>query len=83
MKKISCKKFQKEMTMKATDEKDVKHTCCFCSADCLLGGNDPDPLAEKGVCCDDCNIAVIFARIGMVKLARCILDKRIMIMNEN
>jgi hypothetical protein len=43
MKKISCKKFQKEMTMKTIDEKDVKHTCCFCSADCLLGGNDPEP----------------------------------------
>ena len=39
MKKISCKKFQKEMTMKATDEKDVKHTCCFCSADCLYIGS--------------------------------------------
>jgi hypothetical protein len=54
-----------------------KPICCFCSAECLYYGNNPDPLAENGVCCDGCNEAVIFARMGMDKLARALLDKRI------
>jgi len=49
--------------------------CCFCGNKCLYGGSSPEPLAEKGVCCDECNSAVIFARLGMLKLARCMLNK--------
>jgi hypothetical protein len=54
-----------------------KPICCFCSAECLYYGNNPAPLAENGVCCDGCNEAVVFARMGMDKLARSMLDKRI------
>ena len=70
------------------EEEEVKEAgkpiCCFCSHECEYYGNNPEPLGNPdGVCCDGCNEAVVFARMGMVKLARCILDKRIMIMNEN
>lgn len=26
-------------------------------------GNNPDPLAQKGQCCDECNVEVVSARI--------------------
>jgi hypothetical protein len=43
--------------------------CCLCGERCdCKYGNNPAPLAEKGVCCDDCNHnKVIPARFNMLK----------------
>lgn len=37
--------------------------CCLCGAYIRGFGNNPDPLAMEGRCCDDCNIKVIEARM--------------------
>ena len=42
-----------------------KHTCCICGKEFEGYGNNPYPVAEDGVCCDDCNMnKVIPARIS-------------------
>jgi hypothetical protein len=71
-----------EETEDETEEEEVKEAgkpiCCFCSHECEYYGNNPEPLGNPdGVCCDSCNEAVVFARMGMVKLARSMLDKKI------
>lgn len=39
--------------------------CCLCGRECENEwGNNPWPLAEKGVCCDECNDKVVAARIA-------------------
>ena len=38
--------------------------CCICKESCIGFGNNPDPVKEKGRCCDVCNYTkVIPARI--------------------
>ena len=69
-----------DLTDYETEEEEKQETgkpiCCFCSAECEYYGNNPEPLGNPdGVCCDACNEAVVFARMGMVKLARNMLDK--------
>ena len=39
------------------------YTCVLCDDFCTGYGNNTSPLAE-GLCCDDCNIDMIFARIN-------------------
>ena len=45
-----------------------KHTCCICGKEFEGYGNNPYPVAEDGVCCDDCNMdKVIPARISQLQ----------------
>ena len=38
--------------------------CCLCGRECEdIYGNNPYPLAQKGVCCNECNQHVIMARM--------------------
>ncbi|MCR5491947.1 MAG: hypothetical protein K6F32_07465 [Bacilli bacterium] len=39
------------------------YTCCLCHRRFIGHGNNPDPLATEGRCCDECNRKVIEARI--------------------
>ena len=41
-----------------------KHKCCLCGRMFDGWGNNPAPLRDKGVCCDDCNGGVILARMA-------------------
>lgn len=44
-----------------------KKKCCICNKDFIGYGNNPWPLKEKGLCCDECNKKVVlerFARYG-------------------
>ena len=41
--------------------------CAICHDEFHGFGNNPQPLAEEGRCCDDCNVDVIVARMfGML-----------------
>lgn len=41
--------------------------CCLCGRECEnQWGNNPWPLAEKGVCCDDCNDLVTATRLSKI-----------------
>ena len=41
------------------DREIVLNRCCICDK-CFTGhGNNPEPVKEKGVCCDDCNNNVV------------------------
>lgn len=37
--------------------------CCICGKDYEGYGNNPQPLKNKGRCCDSCNWEVINARV--------------------
>lgn len=42
-------------------------TCCLCGRECEnQWGNNPWPLAQKGVCCDDCNDLVTATRLSRI-----------------
>ena len=42
--------------------------CCLCGQEFIGWGNNPQPLAEEGACCDQCNLErVIPARLGMME----------------
>ena len=43
--------------------------CCLCGnkTECPFG-NNPAPIARKGVCCGECNNVVIFVRMGIIPL---------------
>lgn len=44
-----------------------KHTCCICGREFEGYGNNPYPVKDDGVCCDDCNVnAVIPARLEIL-----------------
>lgn len=45
----------------------TKHKCCICGREFEGWGNDPAPLKNKGVCCDDCNSKVILARLSAMR----------------
>lgn len=38
--------------------------CCLCGREFKGWGNNPAPLRDKGVCCDECNGGVILARMA-------------------
>ena len=41
--------------------------CCLCGRECENEwGNNPWPLAKKGVCCDECNDRVTAARLSAI-----------------
>ncbi len=40
-------------------------TCCLCGKTIKGWGNNPWPLKNEGVCCDECNQKVIEKRIAM------------------
>ena len=35
--------------------KNEKHTCCICGKTFYGYGNNPNPVKDDGICCDDCN----------------------------
>ena len=39
-----------------------QYTCVLCNEQNKGYGNNPEPLASEGQCCNDCNIKVIVAR---------------------
>ena len=45
-----------------------EHICCICGKRFKGYGNNPEPLKKKedGVCCAECNKAVISARIDEI-----------------
>ena len=44
-----------------------KRTCCICGKNFEGWGNNPAPVKDEGVCCDDCNATrVIPARIAQL-----------------
>ena len=40
-----------------------EHICCICGKRFKGYGNTPEPLKHEGVCCNECNIEVIKARV--------------------
>ena len=40
--------------------------CVMCGCDAGEYGNNPAPLFDEGVCCDDCNMKVVEARLMML-----------------
>jgi hypothetical protein len=44
-------------------KKEQKYTCVLCKEPKIGFGNNPEPLAKRGQCCDKCNEKVITARI--------------------
>lgn len=40
-----------------------QQTCCICGKKFHGEGNNPDPIKQEGVCCDECNRIVIAERI--------------------
>jgi hypothetical protein len=45
-------------------------TCCICGKKFTGWGNDPCPVKQEGVCCDECNNSVVLAaRLAGVRLA--------------
>lgn len=47
-----------------------KIKCCICGKTFEGYGNNPWPLAEKGLCCDSCYFKVIQARLKLAKEKR-------------
>ena len=41
--------------------------CVMCGGDAGEYGNNPTPLHNEGVCCDECNMEVVLTRILMSK----------------
>ena len=41
--------------------------CVMCGGDAGEYGNNPAPLHDEGVCCDECNMEVVLTRILMSK----------------
>lgn len=48
------------------DEVETK-TCCICGKPFKGYGNNPYPIKDAGVCCDECNSKVVAARIEAMK----------------
>lgn len=48
-------------------DKEVDKICCICDKPFKGFGNNPDPIKEKGRCCDSCNGLVVFARIAQMR----------------
>ena len=41
--------------------------CVLYEKYCQGFGNNPQPLAKEGKCCDSCNVSVILARLEAIK----------------
>ena len=50
------------------------YTCVLCDDFCTGYGNNASPLAE-GLCCDDCNVQVIIARLSYYKVEEAKVDE--------
>ena len=51
------------MEKQVADE--IKYTCCICGKKAEGFGNNPQPIKDKGRCCDACNAEVVIpARLG-------------------
>lgn len=59
---------------KAEPKKTVK--CVLCGAEIKGAGNNPAPLAESGVCCDECNAKVAEARMKLAVKADRLAKRR-------
>lgn len=44
-------------------ENDTIFTCCICHRLSKGFGNNPYPICESGLCCDECNEKVVVARL--------------------
>lgn len=44
--------------------------CVMCGGDAGEYGNNPAPLYNEGVCCNDCNQEVVMARILINRICR-------------
>ena len=44
--------------------------CVMCGCDAGEYGNNPAPLHNEGVCCDDCNQEVVMTRILINRVGR-------------
>ena len=44
--------------------------CVMCGGDAGEYGNNPAPLHNEGVCCNDCNQEVVMARILINRICR-------------
>jgi hypothetical protein len=38
------------------------YVCCICKEDKVGYGNNPNPVEEKGKCCDKCNIEIVIPK---------------------
>jgi hypothetical protein len=47
--------------------KKEKHICCICGKEFKGYGNNPYPIKSEGICCNECNRAVILARLSEYK----------------
>ena len=47
------------MPKKRIREEVKTQTCCLCGKEFKGYGNNPWPVKEEGVCCDDCNLEVV------------------------
>lgn len=53
-----------KLKKESIDIKDKTFKCCLCGKECTGYGNNPEPLAKEGRCCDKCNSTkVIPARL--------------------
>lgn len=44
-----------------------KKKCCICGKEIKGEGNDPSPVKDEGVCCDECNDSVVLeARLAQL-----------------
>lgn len=53
------------MEKQVADE--IRYTCCICGKKAEGFGNNPQPIKDKGRCCDACNAEVVIpARLGIM-----------------
>jgi DNA-directed RNA polymerase subunit RPC12/RpoP len=52
--------------MNKTPLQDQEHICCICGKKFKGWGNNPYPVKQEGVCCDNCNWKVIEARLNAI-----------------
>lgn len=51
--------------------KDTEHICCICGKKFKEYGNNPAPVKDEGLCCNECNFNVVIpARMDMMFPAR-------------
>lgn len=39
--------------------------CCICGKDIIGYGNNPYPITDEGLCCDECNLIVVMTRLEL------------------
>ena len=71
-----CKKIDqklerfKQLTLEEIKIQDLPKTCVLCKSEFYGFGNNPEPLADEGRCCDSCNTDVIMKRLEILSNAR-------------